>query len=86
MDDRAPGPGGHGFRKLVSMTARRLVLAVGGVLSAVLVATGLASPAGAIHRGSDAPFDSYRFMVSLRLANTPDSHRCGGTLIEPTSS
>ena len=22
-------------------------------------------------------------MVSLRLANTPDDHRCGGTLIEP---
>ena len=22
-------------------------------------------------------------MVSLRLAETPDSHRCGGTLIQP---
>ena len=41
-----------------------------------------ASPARAIHRGDDAPFNSYRFMVSLRLADTPRSHRCGGTLIE----
>ena len=42
------------------------------------------APAGrAIHRGSDAPVGSYRFMVSLRLADAPDSHRCGGTLIEP---
>ena len=36
---------------------------------------------GAIHRGYDAPIASYRFMVSLRLAEEPDSHRCGGTLI-----
>jgi secreted trypsin-like serine protease len=42
-----------------------------------------ASPAAAIHRGDDAPIRSYRFMVSLRLAETPDSHRCGGTLIKP---
>lgn len=61
----------------------RVAVALGGVLLAVLVATTMASPAGAIHRGYDAPFDSYRFMVSLRLASTPDSHRCGGTLIEP---
>jgi secreted trypsin-like serine protease len=67
-------------RELVA--PRRVAIAL-GVLVAVLVATTLASPAGAIHRGSDAPFDSYRFMVSLRLANTPDNHRCGGTLIEP---
>jgi secreted trypsin-like serine protease len=67
-------------RELVA--PRRLAMAL-GVLVAVLVATTLASPAGAIHRGSDAPFGSYRFMVSLRLANTPDNHRCGGTLIEP---
>ena len=50
---------------------------------AVLIATAVASPARAIHRGDDAPFGSYRFMVSLRLAATPDSHRCGGTLVEP---
>ena len=43
----------------------------------------MASPARAIHRGYDAPIGSYRFMVSLRLAGMPDSHRCGGTLIEP---
>jgi secreted trypsin-like serine protease len=29
------------------------------------------------------PIGAYRFMVSLRLADTPDSHRCGGTLIKP---
>jgi secreted trypsin-like serine protease len=53
------------------------------MLLAVAVATTAASPARAIHRGYDAPIGSYRFMVSLRLADTPDSHRCGGTLIEP---
>lgn len=71
------------------MIARRVVhgrrvafVRVGPVL-AVLVATMTASPARAIHRGDDAPIDSYRFMVSLRLAGEPDSHRCGGTLIRP---
>ena len=55
-------------------------------MSAALLAVGLATaaaPAQAIHRGRDAPIDSYRFMVSLRLSETPDSHRCGGTLIRP---
>ena len=47
-----------------------------------MIATLAASPARAIHRGDDAPFNSYRFMVSLRLADEPRSHRCGGTLIE----
>ena len=37
----------------------------------------------AIHRGTDAPIGTYRFMVSLRLAGTPDAPRCGGTLIAP---
>jgi len=50
-------------------------------LTALLATT--AAPAGAIHRGYDAPIDSFRFMVSLRLSATPDSHRCGGTLIKP---
>lgn len=54
-----------------------------GLLLAIFVATTIVSSARAIHRGYDAPFGSYRFMVSLRLAETPDSHRCGGTLIEP---
>ena len=58
-------------------------MALPGVLLAVLIATTMASPARAIHRGDDAPIGSYRFMVSLRLSGTPDSHRCGGTLIEP---
>lgn len=62
---------------------RRAVAALGGVLLAVLMPTILASPAVAIYRGYDAPFDSFRFMVSLRLASMPDDHRCGGTLIEP---
>jgi secreted trypsin-like serine protease len=53
----------------------------GLLLAALIVMT--ASPAWAIHRGDDAPIRSYRFMVSLRLADTPASHRCGGTLIQP---
>jgi len=57
------------------------VVALVGLL-AVRLATA-AAPAHAIHRGSDAPIGSYRFMVSLRLSETPDSHRCGGTLIKP---
>jgi secreted trypsin-like serine protease len=43
----------------------------------------LAAPAQAIYKGHDADFGKYRFMVSLRLAGTPDNPRCGGTLIEP---
>jgi secreted trypsin-like serine protease len=54
-----------------------------GLLLAVTAVTATASPARGIHRGYDAPIASYRFMVSLRLAETPDSHRCGGTLIQP---
>jgi secreted trypsin-like serine protease len=49
----------------------------------LLAAMAAAAPASAIHRGHDADMDTYRFMVSLRLANSPDSPRCGGTLIEP---
>lgn len=60
---------------------RRVAVALAGVLLAVLIATTMASPALAIHRGEDAPISSYRFMVSLRLTGMPDSHRCGGTLI-----
>lgn len=58
-------------------------MALRAVLLAAVVATTAANPARAIHRGYDAPIGSYRFMVSLRLADTPDSHRCGGTLIKP---
>jgi secreted trypsin-like serine protease len=60
-----------------------IALGARSVLLVVFVATAMASPARGIHRGYDAPFGSYRFMVSLRLAETPDSHRCGGTLIKP---
>ncbi len=59
---------------------RRLALPL--AVSVVVIASTAASPARAIHRGDDAPFRSYRFMVSLRLADEPRSHRCGGTLIE----
>ena len=61
---------------------RPAVSLVGALLAAV-IATTAAPPAQAIFRGSDAPIESYRFMVSLRLADTPDDHRCGGTLITP---
>jgi secreted trypsin-like serine protease len=54
-----------------------------GISIAVLVAALAAQPAGAIHRGYDAPIGTFRFMVSLRLAEEPDGHRCGGTLIAP---
>ena len=62
---------------------RRLAPAAAGLLLALLVAAAYVAPARAIHRGVDAPIASYGFMVSLRLAETPDSHRCGGTLLEP---
>jgi secreted trypsin-like serine protease len=52
------------------------------VLAALLVGVTAAAPAGAIHRGARAPIASYGFMVSLRLGETPDDHRCGGTLVE----
>jgi secreted trypsin-like serine protease len=61
---------------------KRLEVLAFAALLAVRLATA-AAPAQAIHRGSDAPIGSYRFMVSLRLSETPDSHRCGGTLIKP---
>jgi secreted trypsin-like serine protease len=60
---------------------RVITAVIVGVMFAV-VAVVPASPAQAIHRGEDARISSYPFMVSLRLADTPDSPRCGGTLIE----
>jgi secreted trypsin-like serine protease len=60
---------------------RRLTTSAAGLLLAVLMLTTTASPARGIHRGYDAPIGSYGFMVSLRLADSPDSHRCGGTLV-----
>lgn len=70
------------------MTARqrihdRVAPALAGVVLVVAIATTMASPARAIHRDDDAPIGSYRFIVSLRLVDMPDSHRCGGTLIQP---
>jgi secreted trypsin-like serine protease len=53
------------------------------LLATVAVTATMSSSAQAIHRGSDAPIATYRFMVSLRLADEPDAHRCGGTLIRP---
>lgn len=65
------------------MKARHHARPLVAVLLALVLASATASTARAIHRGHDAPFVSYRFMVSLRLAQTPDKHRCGGTLIAP---
>lgn len=59
--------------------ARRLVAAVVGAV--LLAAVGPPPAALAIHNGYDAPFRQYRFMVSLRFAEAPDDHFCGGTLI-----
>ena len=68
-------------RGRASIRKRLGVVALAGVLFSV--GTGVAvSPAGAIHNGDDVPISSYPFMVSLRLASTPDSPRCGGTLVE----
>lgn len=61
---------------------RRLAV-LGGVLLSALTALVAVAPAQAIYNGHDANFSKYRFMVSLRVANTPDNPRCGGTLIEP---
>jgi secreted trypsin-like serine protease len=62
----------------------RSVRRTAAVLVFLLLATTAAVvPASAIHRGHDADIGNYRFMVSLRLANAPDSPRCGGTLIRP---
>jgi secreted trypsin-like serine protease len=58
-------------------------VSLAGALLAAVISTTTAPPAQAIFRGSDASIESYRFMVSLRLADTPDAHRCGGTLITP---
>jgi secreted trypsin-like serine protease len=65
------------------MKARHHVRPLAAVLLAAVLASATASTARAIHRGHDAPFATYRFMVSLRLAQTPDKPRCGGTLIAP---
>ncbi len=58
---------------------RTLATSVAAVLLWTMVP---AQPAVAVHEGEDVPIGAYPFMVSLRLAATPDSPRCGGTLIE----
>jgi secreted trypsin-like serine protease len=61
-----------------------LVLAAVWAFAGVVVATAApAAPAQAIHGGDGAPIAFHPFMVSLRLSRTPDSPRCGGTLVEP---
>jgi secreted trypsin-like serine protease len=60
---------------------RRAGAVLAGAVLAAATVLAAAAPAQAIYNGKDADFDHYRFMVSLRLANTPDSPRCGGTLI-----
>lgn len=73
----------RGSRPRTRLRAGSRVLAFAGVLACLLLVTTAAFAAPTIHRGYDAPFGTYRFMVSLRLADTPDSPRCGGTLIAP---
>jgi secreted trypsin-like serine protease len=60
--------------------SRRVVAVLVGVVLGVLAAV---APAQAIYNGRDADFGKFRFMVSMRLATTPDQPRCGGTLIAP---
>ena len=67
----------------MSVRPRRAGTVLLGVLLAVASALVSAAPAQAIYLGHDADFGKYRFMVSMRLAGTPDNPRCGGTLIEP---
>jgi secreted trypsin-like serine protease len=62
----------------MSSTVRRL--ATLSVITAFFASIA-ATPAYSIYRGYDAPFSSYRFMVSIRTADLPDRHICGGTLI-----
>jgi secreted trypsin-like serine protease len=63
--------------------SRQVVLALAAVWAFAGVVVATAAPAQAIHRGDDALIASHPFMVSVRLSRTPDSPRCGGTLIEP---
>jgi trypsin len=56
--------------------------AVAAVVMCAAASLATVPPAGAIHDGDDAPIASYPFMVSLRLAGSPDDPRCGGTLVE----
>src|SRR5262245_66206115 len=66
----------------MSPRSRLMRTTFAAVLLAVLVVP--EAPASlAIRRGEAADIAAYPFMVSLRLADTPDSPRCGGTLIEP---
>jgi secreted trypsin-like serine protease len=74
---------GRGSRPRARLHAASRAVACAGVLACLLFGATAAVAAPTIHRGYDAPFDSYRFMVSLRLADTPDAPRCGGTLIAP---
>ncbi|MGH9212511.1 MAG: S1 family peptidase [Acidimicrobiales bacterium] len=60
----------------------RVTKAALAAVTIAMLALTPASPAQAIHRGQDARISAYPYMVSLRLATTPDSPRCGGTLIE----
>jgi trypsin len=68
-------------RRRVPIRSRLVATALAGVLLAVWTLATV-RPAEAIHLGDDVPISAYPFMVSLRLASTPDSPRCGGTLIE----
>jgi len=68
---------GRGARSRSRLTATVVAAAVFAGVAAT------ASPAAGIHRGDPAAIAVHPYMVSLRLADEPDSPRCGGTLIEP---
>ncbi|MDQ6874475.1 MAG: serine protease [Actinomycetota bacterium] len=59
----------------------RRKLVVVGLLTVVATTMTPTAPALAIYNGYSAPISSHRFMVSLRRADNPTRHTCGGTLI-----
>lgn len=69
------------MRNRTGVVARSVAAVVLGALAVTMAAP--AAPAGAIHLGEDADIAEHPFMVSLRLATSPDDPRCGGTLVEP---
>jgi secreted trypsin-like serine protease len=85
----ASGQAIHDFRNgtgddpRMQIRLRRVAAAIACGLLAATATVAAPAPAQAIYRGDDADIADYPFMVSLRLANTPDNPRCGGTLIEP---
>ena len=63
------------------ISRRRIAICVAFALGVATLM--IQSPAGAIYGGNYVKFGSYRWMVSLRLASSPNAHVCAGTLIAP---